>query len=311
VVFSGYSNPDTALSNSDSIKGSRTGATIYLALGGGNSNGAWTSKLVKQVGSYCSSGKFAEYDGIAFDVEQGDSGLASDFQKAFAKCRSKGLKVLVTVSHSAPYGISDASTLMQNFFSDKNIDYLSPQLYTYGTETSNDYTTDGGVSWSQYAEAYAHFLPSIVTGSYYSDAQSYFQEKSIKCEGFVQWSQTVTDEGSSGSSTSSTGTTRCGPNWDKANSECLNSCTADSDCSPGNYCYENLKASCASSAELAETTQTTQTTQANRSGLTPLQIGLIAGGCALFVVIVIIVVVFVVKIQRKKDWAQEYSYNLT
>jgi len=239
VIFSGYSDPDSALSNSASISVPSSSYGKYLGLGGGNSAGSWTSALVQQVESYCSNGKFKGYQGIAFDIEIGNSGLTSYFQSAFSACQSAGFKVLVTVSHSAPYDISDAATLMDAFFTNTNINYLSPQLYTTGSETANDYTTSGSIIWSQYANAKAKIVPSIVTGSLYPSAQSYFKGVGVTTAGYVQWSQTVI------------------------------------------------------AAELTDTMATTQL------GLTPLQIGLIVGGCCLFVVFVVLVIVWK-KIQHKR-----------
>jgi len=83
---------------------------------------------------------------------------------------------------------------MQEFFSDPNIDYLSPQLYADATETSNDYSTEKGVSWEQYTQSSAKFLPNIVHGSYYPDAQSYFKNYGITSVGYIQWNQTVTTD---------------------------------------------------------------------------------------------------------------------
>jgi len=97
--------------------------------------------------------------------------------------------VLVTISHSAPYGIGDAGTLMRSFFGDGNIDIISPQLYTSGTEGSNDYTTSGGVAWSEYRGAKARIAPSIVRTSLYQSAHQYFQTQGINISGYVQWAQ--------------------------------------------------------------------------------------------------------------------------
>jgi len=190
VAFSGWVDADQALSDSAGTASTLTGSK-YLAFGGGNSDGHWTSAHLSKIISYCSSHKFSAYVGLAFDIEEGDSGLASQFSKAFATCKSAGYKILVTVSHSAPYGFSDASSLMSSFISNKNIAYLSPQLYTSGTEGANDYTTAAGVTWSQYAKASAIVVPSIVSGPLYPSAQSYFAGQGVKTGGYVQWSQTV------------------------------------------------------------------------------------------------------------------------
>lgn len=189
IAFSGYVDPAEALSNSEPIKSSLQGSK-YIALGGGNGNGAWTEATLTAITNAINAGDFAGYNGIAYDVEEGESGLETAFQQSFAAAKAKGYHVLVTVSHSAPYDISDASTLIQSFFADPNIDYLSPQLYTTGTETSNDYATSGGVTWSEYATAKAAVVPSIVQAGMYSDAQDYFETQGVSLNGFIQWSQT-------------------------------------------------------------------------------------------------------------------------
>jgi len=192
---------------------------------------------------------------------------------------------------------------MQSFFSNKNINYLSPQLYTSGTETSNDYTTAAGVQWSSYAKASAQIVPSIVTGSLYPSAKSYFSGVGVTTGGYVQWSQTVTSgSGSSPSSPPSSGsgsTTRCGVNWSAANTGCGNACTTNSNCPSGQGCYANL-AACSSHASsdpsdkiLGDTTPVVPGTT-----LTSLQIGLIVGGCCIVVAIVVIVAVV---LQKKKE----------
>ena len=188
IAFSGWADPAKALQDSAAIRNSLQGSK-YIALGGGNSNGAWTESALTAITSAINAGDFTGYDGIAYDVEEGEAGLETAFQQSFAAAKAKGYKVLVTVSHSAPYGISDASTLMQSFFDDSNIDILSPQLYTTGQESSNDYSTSGGVSWSQYAAAKAAVAPSIVNASMYEDAKAYFDTQGVNANGFIQWSQ--------------------------------------------------------------------------------------------------------------------------
>jgi LysM repeat protein len=188
IAFSGWTDPATALQNSAHVKDSLPGSK-YISLGGGNANGEFTGASLTSITAAINAGSFAGYDGIAYDVEEGSSGLESLFGQSFAAAKANGFKVLVTVSHSAPYGISDAATLMRSFFADANIDYLSPQLYTTGEESANDYATSGGVTWSQYATAKAAIIPSIVNAGMYQSAQDYFQAQGVTLTGFVQWSQ--------------------------------------------------------------------------------------------------------------------------
>lgn len=96
---------------------------------------------------------------------------------------------MVTVSHSAPYGIPDSANLMRSFLSNGNIDYLSPQLYTSGTEGGNDFSIVAGVQWSEYAAAKAAVVPSIVRDYMYWDAQGYLSTQGVTTFGWIQWAQ--------------------------------------------------------------------------------------------------------------------------
>lgn len=191
IAFSGWTNPDSAIRDSNNIKGSLPG-NKYLSLGGGNANGRWTAGDCQAVVNGCNSGKFSGYQGIAFDIEEGDSGLATPFRNAFSACKSKGIQILVTVSHSAPYGVGDAAALMRSFFSNGDIDIISPQLYTSGNEGSNDWATVAGVNWNEYASSRAQIVPSIVTGTLWPNAYDTFRNSGVTITGYVQWSQSVT-----------------------------------------------------------------------------------------------------------------------
>ncbi|MCE7991431.1 MAG: LysM peptidoglycan-binding domain-containing protein [Roseivirga sp.] len=195
TAFSGWANVDTALADSAAKLGQLAGKK-FLSIGGGNSNGAFSTTVLTGLNTAITAGKLSGYDGVAYDVEVGDSGLAAAFSTSFATARNAGLEVLVTISHSAPYGISDRSELMTTFFADTNINYLSPQLYTTGKEAANDYATTGGVTWDLYKGAKPAIVPSLVSASYYhdtgdigKDALTFFQQQGVTIEGYIQWSQ--------------------------------------------------------------------------------------------------------------------------
>jgi len=188
VAFSGYVNPEQAISDSarvaEKLKGEK-----WLDIGGGDSSGHWTSNWVQQVGSYCTNGKFSGYSGICFDIEEGDSGLAGDFSKTFQACKSAGFKVFITTSASAPYGVGDAATLMRSFFPNPNIDFLSPQIYC-GDPNKNCYTVNSGVTFNEYASAKAKIVPSIWHAGNYNDAYNVFKNQfGITLAGYVRWAQ--------------------------------------------------------------------------------------------------------------------------
>lgn len=186
VSFSGWTQLNTALEQSKP-----QGTNPFLSLGGGNEHGRFTRENLADITSNVSKIVDAGYKGVCFDVEVADTGLASVFRDAFSACKSKGLQVMVTTSHSAPYGAPDAAVLVQSWIEDTNIDIISPQLYTTGKETAPKYTPTAGVPWSKYLDSRATFAPSIVASNQYPDAKLYFHsQEGITCGGYFVWSQT-------------------------------------------------------------------------------------------------------------------------
>jgi hypothetical protein len=187
IAFSGLLDPLGALQD-----GARVHPLLpspgYLCLGGGSSK--WTCDAIAAVTSAIGNGAFKGYQGIAYDIEEGSRGLSAPFLASFSAARAAGLAVLVTVSHSAPFGIPDGATLMQALFESADIDILSPQLYTTGEESANDYATSHGITWCDYAKARATVAPSIVDAAMYADAQTQFGYCGVTLGGFIQWRET-------------------------------------------------------------------------------------------------------------------------
>jgi len=187
VAFSGEIDPAAAIGASAAVF-SKLPGTKWISIGGGNAAGRWSQGALSKLTSYCHAKNFSGYSGVVFDVEEGDSGLSGAFGTAINACKGAGYQVLVTISHSCPYGISDGQALMRTFFTNRNIDYISPQLYSSGNEGANDYGTNG-FAWSNFVGMAPKMAPSIVTGSYYADAQRYFGNIGVTCQGYVQWAQ--------------------------------------------------------------------------------------------------------------------------
>jgi len=251
IAFNGWTDPAQAISASNNVINQLQGQK-FISLGGGNENGRWTGAFIQKISSYCTQGLFNGYTGIAFDIEEGDGGLTDLFISCFRECKSRGYKVLVTISHSTPYGIPDGNTLMGAFFREAStIDYMSPQLYTSGYETVNDFAANG-VGWADYKPFSGKLIPSIVSANLYSSAQNYFAGLGITTVGYVQWSQTAStgpapSTGAPTSSGSTGGTVRCGANWAAASSGCGTTCSLDSDCPSGQFCFKDLTPCTASS----------------------------------------------------------------
>ena len=189
VCFSGWIKIKDVLTNCARVKAELPPGNKFLSFGGGQTNGRWSTIALSNLDSGVKNKQLAGWDGIVYDIEEGDSGLALDFSSSFANAKANGLSVLVTISHSQPYGIPDAASLMDSFFSDSNIDYISPQLYTSGKESSNDYTALGTM-WKAYALAKAKIVPSVVLGSRdFPTAKTQFSQFGVQISGFIQWSQ--------------------------------------------------------------------------------------------------------------------------
>ena len=187
MIFSGRVDVSLALRDSAAIA-ANVPVAKYLCVGGGNNKGYWTATALSKVTAAIQANELSGYDGLCFDVEKGDSRLESGFAQSFAAAKAAGLKVFVTISHSQPYAIKDAASLMQSFLNDGNIDYISPILYSKGSESSNDYTFIG-TPWSAFANSKAAVVPSIVCESYYASAVEYFSSHGVTLHGYVAWSQ--------------------------------------------------------------------------------------------------------------------------
>ncbi|KAG5181543.1 hypothetical protein JKP88DRAFT_141883, partial [Tribonema minus] len=187
VAFGGWADVTLALSDATNTF-SKLGGAKYLDVGGGNGSGAWTAALITKLDANLAVVKNAGYVGICYDIEEGVTGLAPAFAASFANAKAAGLKVLVTISHSAPYGFPDAAAVMSAVFASASVDYLSPQLYTTGAETANDWATSGGVAWTSYAGIAARVVPSVARAGLYASAQATFATYGVTTWGYVAWS---------------------------------------------------------------------------------------------------------------------------
>ena len=188
VAFSGWTDVTNAIQESKKVDNTLKGDK-YISFGGGNANGRMSAAGLSNINSAIKDGRLRGYAGIVYDVEEGDSGLAQAFTESFRTAKSNGFKVIVTVSHSQPYGISDAGQLMSTFLKSEYVDYLSPQLYTSGTEASNDYAITNGYVWENYRGSRPGIVVSIVRASLFEDAKKFFANKGVTVVGFIQWEQ--------------------------------------------------------------------------------------------------------------------------
>lgn len=190
VAFSGWMDVDNILSESNRVYDTLRGEK-YVSFGGGNENGHITTTRLAAIDSAMRAGRFDQYVGVVYDIETGDTGLTGQILQSLRLAKSRGLKTVVTVSHSAPYGFPDAHSVMNAVLQSRNVDYISPQLYTQGTEPANDYDISQGYRWENYVKRAKNVkvIVSIVDRTYYADAQRFFGNLGIALSGFIQWKQ--------------------------------------------------------------------------------------------------------------------------
>lgn len=173
-----------------------------LSLGGGNANGRFTvNALTDDISKNMAAIAAAGYGGVCFDIEEA-AGSSADlipaFTAAFAAAKAENLFVQVTSSHSAPYLTDSAEVavdLIKLFCSDSNVDEISPQLYSSGTETEPDFgetssCVEAGCTWELYQGCTANFVPSLVDETHLAATSDYFSTNyGIDVAGFYQWAQ--------------------------------------------------------------------------------------------------------------------------
>ena len=135
-----------------------------------------------------------------FDAEEISGSAATMvplFASAFAACKAASLSVGVTVSHSAPYKTDspeDAVALIKAWAADENLDILSPQLYSSGSESAPQFDEtnsckEAGCTWELYVGAKAAFAPSIVDPTQLPAVEAFFKPLGIRTAGYFQWKQ--------------------------------------------------------------------------------------------------------------------------
>lgn len=131
------------------------------------------------------SGRLRNYNGICYDIEEGEPGLASRLEQSFSNAKSHGLKVLVTVSHSAPYNVPDAPALMDSLLVSKYVDYISPQLY--GDGSKQELTASWNYAWSNWKRVKVPVLVSIVNEKCFNDALRFCRQLGFTPVGWIKW----------------------------------------------------------------------------------------------------------------------------
>ena len=231
IRFGGES-PKLAIDTHINMVSSLTSREKFLNLGGGLETGIWQLSDFAYINSNLSNIKSKGWTGLCFDIEVCPPSISfvNAFADCFAKCKAARLKVLVTMSHTVPYGCQTGSgqgmDLVNAWIKDHNIDYLSPQLYTEGHTLE---PTD----LSMFSNASAKIIPSIP----YDSDWSKIQNLGIIPAGYLSWLRTKINY---------TKISYCGTSWANANSNCSTTAkcvSQDNECPSGLQCFGGITCS--------------------------------------------------------------------
>ena len=190
VNFTGWANPDTAISSGATIYSTLQGSTKVLCFGGGNANGVFTSNFLTTIQSYCQQGLqgiFKGYTGLMFDIEGSAQPPTSDFTQTFAIAKQYGFTVFVTVSYAGNSNTPLPSDLLTALLSSTDIKYLVPQVYQNGNE--NPPPVPGqGVDWNPWKTAVPEIVVAIPFPNQYAIIETFFSQcLGITLNGFIGW----------------------------------------------------------------------------------------------------------------------------
>ena len=229
-IYFGGETPKESIDKYINLSSKITSGKKILDLGGGLDTGIWKGQPdFDYINSKLSAIKQSGWDGLCFDVEvcSPNVNIAPLFTDCFAKCKAAGLLVIVTISHSMPYscqtGKGQGKDLINAWLTDKNIDYISPQLYSSGTilEPSD---------LSIFKEIQNKILPSIPYDSDWEKLNT--SNIGINPSGYILWNSAPPKQKHN----------YCGDDWSSANSKCGTQCPTgqDSECPSGQHCFADL-----------------------------------------------------------------------
>lgn len=200
IAFSGKTNIEDALSDSEDIYDTLVGEK-YISIGGGGGEtdpGAILKSTLDALDRLILCGDeriVGKYDGILYDVEVGSINgyagaeyLEGRYERSFQIARSKKLSVILTVSGSAPYAFSDDAkkSFMDSMLQSKNIDYLSPQLYGYDPPMF-DLNPAEGYLWENWKGTEIPILPVLLDNTDYEAAENLFSSLGMPTEGWLNY----------------------------------------------------------------------------------------------------------------------------
>lgn len=174
----------------------------FLSLGGSRSIESWRAEFLDGLvdgGEEIKMIKQAGFTGVCFDIEETSGGmeLVEAFERSFKALKKAGLEVMITTSHSAPYSADTDEiriAFVESWIKSPDVTYISPQLYTTGSEGSPEMEpssgTSGPVNYEKYYQnmpVWKKFVPSVNSISHVDEMKATFNKKNVRVDGFVQW----------------------------------------------------------------------------------------------------------------------------
>jgi hypothetical protein len=203
VIFSGWADSDTALSQSStyaSIPIFINSSNRVLSLGGGNNNGVFTSANLTTIQGYSQQGQtgpFKGYNCLMFDIEGLTQPPTSQFIQTFNIAKNNGFTVFATVSYSGNAGVPIPTDLLAALLSSTDITYLVPQIYTNGDENPPPVTSNG-VNWTPWKTAVPKIVVAIPFPIQYDVIETWFSQcMNITLSGFIAWNNDTTQPSNS------------------------------------------------------------------------------------------------------------------
>ena len=230
-VYFGGETPKEAIDKYINLSSKITSGKKILDLGGGLDTGIWKGQAdFDYINSKLSAIKQSGWDGLCFDIEvcSPNVNIAPLFTDCFAKCKAAGLLVIVTTGFVMPYGcqtgVGQGKDIINSWLTDKNIDYISPQIYgASGTELE---PTDLSI----FKDVQNKVIPSIPYNSDWDKLN--VGNIGITPVGYILWN----------SAPPTPKRNYCGNGWSDANFKCDRQCPGgqDSECNNGEQCFANL-----------------------------------------------------------------------
>jgi hypothetical protein len=170
VVFSGYlSNLDEGLRQSllPEIQKQSEGISLkFFCIGGGTNTeyniSIWKTETFNYVKDWLSNNKdtiIQNFQGVCYDIELADDSFSTQFQDLFQFTKGFNLQVMIAISNSAPWNMTNGSEFMSYVFSTiEDIDIISPLMYSgdYGPASEFSFTDTAKVRypWDNFFQNY-------------------------------------------------------------------------------------------------------------------------------------------------------------